>query len=34
VIGVLVLAQVPSVSEALGIALVVTAVAVHREREG
>jgi inner membrane transporter RhtA len=34
VVGVLVLAQVPSVSEALGIALVVTAVAVHREREG
>jgi inner membrane transporter RhtA len=34
VIGVLVLAQVPSVSEALGIALVVTAVAVHRERAG
>ena len=32
VIGVLVLAQVPSVSEALGIALVVAAVAVHRER--
>jgi inner membrane transporter RhtA len=34
VVGVLVLAQVPSVSEALGIALVVTAVAVHRERAG
>jgi len=32
VIGVLVLAQVPSVSEAFGIALVVAAVAVHRER--
>jgi inner membrane transporter RhtA len=34
VIGVLVLAQVPSVSEAFGIALVVAAVAVHRERAG
>ena len=32
VIGVLVLAQVPSVPEAVGIALVVAAVAVHRER--
>jgi inner membrane transporter RhtA len=31
VIGVLVLSQVPSPLEALGVALVVAAVAVHRE---
>jgi inner membrane transporter RhtA len=34
VIGVLVLAQVPSRVEVLGVALVVVAVAVHRERKG
>src|SRR5918992_1925531 len=32
VIGVVVLAQVPSLGEALGVALVVAGVAVHRER--
>jgi inner membrane transporter RhtA len=33
VIGVVVLAQVPSPAEALGVALVIAGVAVHRERE-
>jgi len=33
VIGVVVLAQVPSLTEALGVALVIVGVAVHRERE-
>jgi inner membrane transporter RhtA len=33
VIGVVVLSQVPSLAEALGVALVVAGVAVHRERE-
>jgi inner membrane transporter RhtA len=32
VVGVVVLAQIPSATEALGVALVVAAVAVHRER--
>jgi inner membrane transporter RhtA len=33
VIGIVVLAQVPSPQEVLGVALVVAGVAVHRERE-
>jgi len=33
VIGIAVLAQVPSLQEVLGVALVVAGVAVHRERE-
>jgi inner membrane transporter RhtA len=33
VIGIVVLAQVPSAAEVLGVALVVAGVAVHRERE-
>ncbi len=32
VIGIVVLAQIPSVAELLGVALVVVGVAVHRER--
>jgi inner membrane transporter RhtA len=33
VVGIVVLAQVPSLREALGVALVVAGVAVHRERD-
>ena len=33
VIGIVVLAQVPTPTEALGVVLVVAGVAVHRERE-